>query len=45
MNLVQPFGEAGSLAPPRTVRQDLGGGAFVLRHPEPLQPHARCVGE
>ncbi|HSB98565.1 MAG TPA: feruloyl-CoA synthase, partial [Burkholderiaceae bacterium] len=20
-------------------------GAFVLRHPEPLQPHARCVGE
>ena len=45
MNLVLPFGDAGSLAPPRTVRQDLGGGAFVLRHPEPLQPHARCVGE
>jgi len=42
---VQPFGDAGSLAPSRTVRQTLGGGAFVLRHAEPLQPHARCIGE
>jgi feruloyl-CoA synthase len=46
MNLtIQPFGDAGSLAPPLTVRHDLGGGAFVLRHAEPLQPHARCIGE
>jgi feruloyl-CoA synthase len=32
------------LAPPRTERIELGGGAFVLRSPEPLQPYARCVG-
>ncbi|HET7525178.1 MAG TPA: AMP-binding protein, partial [Burkholderiaceae bacterium] len=45
MTTIRPFGDAASLAPPRIVRQDLGGGAFVLRHPEPLQPHARCIGE
>lgn len=45
MNTIRPFGDAASLAPPRTVRQDLDGGTFVLRHPEPLQPHARCIGE
>jgi len=33
------------IAPPRTERVDLGGGAFLLRSPEALQPHARCVGE
>eukprot|EP01031_Cornospumella_fuschlensis_P002887 gene2887-3609_t len=27
------------------VQEDLGGGAFVLRSPEVLQPYARCVGE
>ncbi|MBE7417609.1 MAG: feruloyl-CoA synthase [Ideonella sp.] len=43
--LQAPFGEADALATPRTLREDLGGGAFVLRHPEPLQPHARCVGD
>src|SRR5262245_9706256 len=42
---IQPFADAASLAPSRTVRQDLGGGAFVLRHAEPLQPHVRCIGE
>jgi feruloyl-CoA synthase len=32
--------------PPRQTRKtDLPGGGFVLSHPEPLQPHARCVGE
>jgi feruloyl-CoA synthase len=39
------FGDAASLAPPRTVRIPLSGGGFVLRHPEPLQPHARCIGD
>ncbi len=33
------------LAPRRVERQELGGGAFVLRSPEPLAPHARCIGE
>jgi iron complex transport system permease protein len=33
------------LAPRAAVRQDLDGGAFVLRSPEPLQPYGRCVGE
>ncbi|MBL8306155.1 MAG: feruloyl-CoA synthase [Rubrivivax sp.] len=33
------------LAPRRVERQELGGGAFVLRSPEPLAPYARCVGE
>lgn len=33
------------VAPPLTQRIDLGGGAFLLRSPEPLQPHARCIGE
>jgi len=39
------FDDPQQLAPRRAVRQDLGQGAFVLRSPEPLQPHARCVGE
>ncbi len=39
------FADPGLLAPRRTERHALGGGAFVLRHPEPLAPYARCVGE
>jgi feruloyl-CoA synthase len=38
------FDDPSHLAPRRAVRQDLGHGAFILRSPEPLQPHARCVG-
>ena len=34
-----------ALAPARATVQDLGGGAFVLRSPEPLAAYARCVGE
>ena len=30
---------------PRVVRTELGGGAFSLQSPEPLQAYARCVGE
>jgi feruloyl-CoA synthase len=33
------------LAPPRTRKTDLGGGAFVLESPEALAPYARCTGE
>jgi feruloyl-CoA synthase len=33
------------LAPPRAVKSELPGGGFVLSSPEPLQPHARCIGE
>jgi len=39
------FDDPAQLAPRRAVREDLGGGAFVLRSPEPLQAHARSVGE
>jgi feruloyl-CoA synthase len=39
------FDDPSMLAPPRVERIDLGGGAFVLRSPEPLQPYARCIGE
>ena len=39
------FDDPTQLAPRRAVREELGDGAFVLRSPEPLQPHARCVGE
>lgn len=39
------FDDPRQLAPRRTVRTELGGGAFTLHHPEPLQPYARCVGE
>jgi feruloyl-CoA synthase len=39
------FDDPSMLAPPRVERVDLGGGAFVLRSPEPLQPTARCIGE
>ncbi|MGA0609855.1 feruloyl-CoA synthase [Caldimonas sp. KR1-144] len=39
------FDDPAQLAPPRAVREDLGGGAFVLRSPEPLGETARCIGE
>ncbi|MBX3604311.1 MAG: feruloyl-CoA synthase [Piscinibacter sp.] len=39
------FDDPAQLAPPRTVRLQLDGGAFVLRSPEPLKPYARCIGE
>ncbi len=39
------FDDPRMLAPRRVERQDLGGGAFVLRSPEPLAPYARCIGE
>jgi feruloyl-CoA synthase len=39
------FDDPRMLAPPRTVKTDLGGGAFTLHSPDPLQPYARCVGE
>jgi len=42
---VEFFSDPRWLAPPRTERIDLGGGGFVLRSPEPLQPYARCIGE
>ena len=38
------FNDPSSLAPPRALRENLPGGGFVLRHPEPLQPYTRCVG-
>jgi feruloyl-CoA synthase len=39
------FDDPAQLAPPRTVRLQFDGGAFVLRSPEPLKPYARCIGE
>jgi len=42
----QPFFEDPVLlAPRRTQRVELAGGGFLLQHPEPLQPYARCVGD
>jgi feruloyl-CoA synthase len=49
MELIMPtpgfFDDPRQLAPRRTVRTELPGGAFTLRHPEPLAPYARCVGD
>ena len=45
MAAIHLFGDEHALAPPRTLREDLPGGGFVLRHPEPLAPHARCIGD
>ncbi len=42
---MQPFGDAGSLATPRVLREPLPDGGFVLRSADALQPHARCVGD
>ncbi|MBL8328931.1 MAG: feruloyl-CoA synthase [Rubrivivax sp.] len=39
------FDDPAALAPPRVMREDLPGGGFILRHAEPLQPHARCIGD
>ncbi|GAP37237.1 feruloyl-CoA synthase [Piscinibacter sakaiensis] len=39
------FDDPTQLAPPEVERLELGGGAFVLRHPRPLEPAVRCVGE
>ena len=39
------FDDPRMLAPRRTDKVDLGAGAFLLRHPEPLAPYARCVGD
>jgi feruloyl-CoA synthase len=39
------FDDPAALAPPRAVREDRADGSFVLRHPESLQPHARCIGD
>jgi feruloyl-CoA synthase len=39
------FGDPLALAPARTERIARADGTFVLKHPEALQAHARCVGE
>jgi feruloyl-CoA synthase len=39
------FNDPAALAAPRVRRRDLGGGAFVLSHADPLQPFTRCVGD
>jgi feruloyl-CoA synthase len=39
------FGDPHALAPRRAVREDRPDGSTVLRHPLPLQPHARCIGD
>ena len=39
------FDDPRMLAPRRVEREALPGGGFVLRSPEALAPHARCVGE
>jgi feruloyl-CoA synthase len=39
------FDDPRLLAPRRTEKLLLGDGAFVLRHPEPLRPYVRCIGE
>lgn len=44
-DIVELFGDAQALALPRTVREELKGGGFILRHPEPLQQTVRCIGD
>ncbi len=39
------FDDPRMLAPRRVQKTELGGGAFVLRSPEPLAPYARCIGQ
>lgn len=39
------FGDSAALAAARTERIARADGSFVLRHPEPLQAHTRCVGD
>jgi feruloyl-CoA synthase len=33
------------MAPRRVERQELAGGAFILRSAQALQPYARCIGD
>jgi feruloyl-CoA synthase len=40
-----PFEDEHSLAPPRVGMERRADGGFVLRHPDPLQPFARCIGD
>ena len=39
------FDDPRLLAPRAVLREDRADGSFVLRSPEPLAPHERCVGE
>ncbi len=39
------FTDPALLAPRAVLKLERGGGAFVLRSPEPLLPYARCVGD
>lgn len=39
------FDDPRLLAPRRVEKIELGGGAFVLRSPEPLRDHERCIGD
>ncbi|MBC7993710.1 MAG: feruloyl-CoA synthase [Rhizobacter sp.] len=39
------FNDPRRLAPPEVLSTALQGGGFILRSPQPLAPHARCVGE
>ena len=45
MNLTSFFDNPQWLAPRQVQQEPLANGGFVLRSPEALQPHARCVGE
>ncbi len=40
-----PFQDNQALAPARVAMESRSDGSFVLRHPEPLQPFARCIGD
>ena len=40
-----PFDDPRLLAPPRAVRVVLDDGSVILRSPQALLPHARCIGE
>jgi len=39
------FDDPALIAPRQCVRENLGGGVFMLRSPQPLGPFGRCVGE
>ena len=42
----QPFQDSAALAAPRVSVESRGPDAgWVLRHPEPLQPYTRCIGD
>ncbi|HEY6355218.1 MAG TPA: feruloyl-CoA synthase [Burkholderiaceae bacterium] len=45
MSTIALFDDPAALAPPRAERVARADGGFVLRHPEPLQPHSRCIGD